>query len=51
MIIKSSMKQAADSSLKGVLAYTEDSMVSVDVIGNLHSCIFDVGLTYTQEKL
>ena len=49
--INAAMKKAADSSLKGLLAYTEDPIVSVDVIGNPHSCIFDAGLTYTQENL
>lgn len=49
--INAAMKKAADSSLKGILAYTEDPIVSVDVIGNPHSCIFDAGLTYTQENL
>ena len=49
--INAAMKKATDSSLKGILAYTEDPIVSVDVIGNPHSCIFDAGLTYTQENL
>lgn len=46
--INAAMQQAADSSLKGILAYTEDPIVSVDVIGNPYSCVFDAGLTYTQ---
>ncbi len=46
--INAAMQQAADSSLKGILAYSEDPIVSVDVIGNPHSCVFDAGLTYTQ---
>jgi glyceraldehyde 3-phosphate dehydrogenase len=49
--INQAMKQAADSSLQGILAYTEDPIVSVDVIGNPHSCILDAGLTYTQGNL
>lgn len=49
--INTAMKQAADNNLKGILAYTEDPIVSVDVIGNPHSCIFDAGLTYTQGNL
>jgi glyceraldehyde 3-phosphate dehydrogenase len=49
--INAAMKQAADGNLKGILAYTEDPIVSVDVIGNPHSCIFDAGLTYTQGNL
>jgi glyceraldehyde 3-phosphate dehydrogenase len=43
--INAAMKQAADASLKGILAYTEDPIVSVDIIGNPSSCLFDAGLT------
>ena len=42
------MKKAAESSLKGILEYTEDPLVSADIIGNKHSCIFDALLTSTQ---
>jgi glyceraldehyde 3-phosphate dehydrogenase len=38
-------RQAADGVLKGILEYTEDPIVSIDIIGNPHSCIFDAGLT------
>jgi glyceraldehyde 3-phosphate dehydrogenase len=38
-------KEAAEGRLKGILEYTEDPIVSVDVIGNTHSAIFDAGLT------
>jgi glyceraldehyde 3-phosphate dehydrogenase len=43
--INAAMKQAAETSLKGILAYTEDPIVSVDIIGNPSSCLFDAGLT------
>lgn len=43
--INSAMKQASESYLKGILAYTEDPIVSVDIIGNSASCIFDSELT------
>jgi glyceraldehyde 3-phosphate dehydrogenase len=36
---------AADKSYKGVLEYTEEPIVSHDIIGNPHSCIFDSKLT------
>lgn len=36
---------AAKATLKNVLCYTEDPIVSVDVINNPHSCIFDAPLT------
>jgi glyceraldehyde 3-phosphate dehydrogenase len=45
------MKQAAAGSLKGILQYTEDPIVSVDIIGNEHSSIFDAQLTSTQGSL
>jgi len=43
--INKAFKLAAETTLKGVLEYTEDPIVSVDIIGNPHSCIFDAGLT------
>ena len=49
--INAAMKQAAEGSLKGILAYTEDPIVSVDVIGDPHSCIFDAQLTAAQGQL
>jgi glyceraldehyde 3-phosphate dehydrogenase len=40
--IKRAIKDAAtDGPLKGILAYTEDEVVSTDFIGDRHSCIFD----------
>ena len=36
---------AAEGPLKGILAYTEDPIVSVDIVGDDHSSIFDSGLT------
>ena len=38
-------KEAANGELKGILQYTEDPIVSVDVIGNTHSAVFDANLT------
>jgi glyceraldehyde 3-phosphate dehydrogenase len=38
---------AADKSYKGVLEYTDEPLVSRDIIGNPHSCIFDSQLTLT----
>lgn len=38
-------KQASEGSFKNILEYTEDPIVSVDIIGNTHSCIFDAQLT------
>ena len=44
-IINAAMKVASETYLKGILAYTEDPIVSVDVIGNPNSCLFDAELT------
>jgi glyceraldehyde 3-phosphate dehydrogenase len=46
--INAAMKQAAETSLKGIMEYTEDEIVSTDIIGNPHSCIFDSKLTMSQ---
>ncbi|MCF8366418.1 MAG: type I glyceraldehyde-3-phosphate dehydrogenase [Bacteroidales bacterium] len=43
--INRKFKEAAEGRLKGILEYTEDPIVSVDVIGNTHSAVFDAGLT------
>ncbi|MDB3887386.1 type I glyceraldehyde-3-phosphate dehydrogenase [bacterium] len=43
--INAEFKKASTTYLKGILEYTEDPIVSVDVIGNPHSCIFDSQLT------
>jgi len=39
--IKAAIKKAADGPLKGILAYTEDEVVSTDLNGDTHSSIFD----------
>jgi glyceraldehyde 3-phosphate dehydrogenase len=39
--IKKTIKAAAEGPLKGILAYTEDQVVSSDFVGDNHSCIFD----------
>jgi glyceraldehyde 3-phosphate dehydrogenase len=39
--INAAMKKAADGPMKGILEYCEDPIVSVDIIGNRHSSIFD----------
>ena len=43
--INAAMKKAAEGDMKGVLAYTEDPIVSIDIVGNSASSIFDSGLT------
>jgi len=43
--INSAFKAAADGPLKNILEYTEDPIVSTDILDNPHSCIFDAQLT------
>ena len=45
--INAAMKKAAEGELKGILEYTEDPIVSIDIVGNPHSCIFDALSTTT----
>ncbi|TXE16544.1 type I glyceraldehyde-3-phosphate dehydrogenase [Psychroserpens burtonensis] len=43
--INLAFKEAADTYLKNILEYTEDPIVSIDIVGNTHSCIFDSQMT------
>jgi glyceraldehyde 3-phosphate dehydrogenase len=43
--INAAMKKASETYLKGILSYCEDPIVSVDIIGNPNSCVFDAELT------
>ena len=43
--VNAAMKAAAEGPLKGILAYTEDPIVSSDIVTNPASCIFDAKLT------
>lgn len=49
--INQAFKQAAETNLKGILAYTEDPIVSVDIQGNQNSCLFDAQLTSVIDKM
>ncbi|HEY7796699.1 MAG TPA: type I glyceraldehyde-3-phosphate dehydrogenase [Microbacteriaceae bacterium] len=42
--IKAAYKEAAEGPLKGILMYSEDPLVSSDIVGDAHSSIFDAGL-------
>jgi glyceraldehyde 3-phosphate dehydrogenase len=44
-------KENSDGPLRGIVEYTEDPIVSCDIIGNPHSCIFDAGLTSVIGKM
>ena len=43
--VNAAVKAAADGPLKGILSYTEDPIVSSDIVTDPASCIFDAGLT------
>ncbi len=43
--VNAAVKAAAEGPLKGILAYTEDPIVSSDIVGDPHSSIFDASLT------
>ncbi|TRW44277.1 type I glyceraldehyde-3-phosphate dehydrogenase [Georgenia yuyongxinii] len=43
--VNNAMKKASENELKGILEYTEDPIVSADIVGNPHTSIFDSGLT------
>ena len=49
--INAAFKTASMTDFKGILAYTEDPIVSVDVIGNPNSCVFDAQLTSVIDKM
>lgn len=49
--INAKFKAAAEGPMKGILLYTEDPIVSVDVIGNPHSCTYDAELTSVIGKM
>ena len=49
--INQAFKKAAETNFKGILDYTEDPIVSVDIIGNRNSCLFDSQLTSVIGKM
>ena len=49
--VNRAFKAASESSLKNILQYTEDPIVSIDIVGNPHSCIFDAGMTSVIGKM
>jgi len=49
--VNMAMKEAAETYLRGYLMYTEEPIVSIDVVGNSYSSIFDALITYTKGKM
>ncbi|MGM0574098.1 MAG: type I glyceraldehyde-3-phosphate dehydrogenase, partial [Bacteroidota bacterium] len=47
--VNKAMKEAAEGPMKGILQYSEEPMVSADIIGNNHSSIVDGLLTQVME--
>jgi len=47
--VNAAMKKYAEGEMKGVLAYTEDEIVSVDIVGDTHSSIFDAKSTMVMQ--
>ena len=47
--VNAAIKEAAEGSMKGVLQYVEDPIVSVDIIDNTHSSVFDSLLTQVMD--
>ncbi len=49
--INAAMKKAAEGPMKGILEYAADPIVSIDIVGNAHSSIFDPPLTMAAGKM
>ena len=47
--VNGAMREAAEGSLAGILSYTEDPIVSTDIVNDPHSAIFDAGQTMVME--
>ncbi|MDR0971448.1 MAG: type I glyceraldehyde-3-phosphate dehydrogenase [Bacteroidales bacterium] len=47
--VNEAVKKAAQNQMKGIVEYTEDDIVSHDIVGNPHSSIFDASLTMVLE--
>jgi glyceraldehyde 3-phosphate dehydrogenase len=50
-LLNARFEAEAAGNMKGILEYTEDPIVSADIIGNTHSCIFDAQLTSVIGKM
>ena len=49
--VNDAFKSAAEGSLQGVLEYTDEPIVSSDIVTNRHSCVFDSDLTMTMGRM
>jgi glyceraldehyde 3-phosphate dehydrogenase len=49
--INAAMKKAADGALSSALEYCDEPIVSIDIIGNTHGCVFDSAMTAASGKM
>lgn len=49
--INAAFKEASETYLKGILEYTEDPIVSIDIVNNTHSCIYDSQMTSVIDRM
>ena len=49
--VNAAIKKAAENEMKGTIEYCTDPIVSIDIVGNKHSCIFDADLTSANGNL
>jgi glyceraldehyde 3-phosphate dehydrogenase len=49
--INAAMKEAAEGVLQGILQYSEEPLVSIDIVGNPYSCVFDAPSTLANGRL
>lgn len=49
--VHDAFREAANGSMKGILEFSEDEIVSTDILGNPHSCIYDSGFTKTDGNM
>lgn len=49
--VLNAFKKAAEGAMKNILQYSEDELVSTDILSNPHSCIFDSGMTKVDGNL
>ncbi len=49
--INAAMKKASENELKGILKYTDEPLVSTDIVADNHSSIFDSNLTLVQDRM
>jgi len=49
--VNAAIKAAAEGPMKGIIEYCTDPIVSIDIVGNVHSCIFDADLTSANGNL